>query len=175
LVTLEVSGLTGVGLLAAPLTVGVQTTIEERFFRGWLQPILCARWGALAGLGVASLIFSIGHSWGHGISPLAFVNDALAGAAFGLMAIRTGGVWASTAAHFMWNFTEANVLGVFPNPGVDPLGSILNIDFQGLGLWTGGAEGLNGALGTTLVLLCLIAAVYRTGPRATHVFARRSK
>jgi membrane protease YdiL (CAAX protease family) len=166
------SGLTAIGAAAAPLTVAVQTAIEEKFFRGWLQPILSARWGPGAGLACASLIFSVAHSWGHGISVLAFVNDALAGAAFGLMAIRTGGLWAPVAAHFAWNFTEAHLLGAFPNPGIDPLGSILDVDFAGAGIWTGGSEGLNGALGTSLVLLCLIAAVYRTGPRA--IFARSS-
>ena len=164
--SVRISGISAVAAASAVVIVLMQASIEEYFFRGWLQPILAARWGRTAGLVCAALLFSAAHAWDHGISVLAYLNDALAGLAFGLLAARTGSLWAPIAAHFAWNFTEANVLGAFPNPGLDPLGSAYDIDFFGSGLWTGGSEALNGALGTTFALLALAAVVAYRGPRA---------
>ncbi len=148
--------------LAAALTL-FQTLAEEVFFRGWLQPILSARWGAVVGLVAASLLFAAAHASVQDISVLAFVNDALAGAVFGLLALRTGGLLAPVAAHFAWNFLEARVFGALPEQ--DRLGALYQVHVSGPGLWTGGADGFNGALSSTIVLIVCVAAARGVGPR----------
>lgn len=149
--------------LALPaLLVAFQTGAEELFFRGWLQPILSARWGEVVGLITGALIFAVAHAAG-GLSPLSLLNDSLAGLLFGLLATRTGGLAAPFAAHFAWNFCEAHLFGALPSPS--PLGSAFLFHFSGAPLWTGGAEGFNGALSATIALAAGAAIAGLLGPR----------
>ena len=150
----------------------VQAGAEEAFFRGWLQPVLAARWGPWVGLLTASLVFAAAHAAAaalsaHALGPVAWINDTLAGLAFGLLALRTGGLAAPVAAHWAWNWTEASVVGATPNPGVDPLGSLFDLDLVGAGWLTGGPDEMNGSLCASVALLGLIAcaAAWRPGKR----------
>ena len=149
-------------LLAGTVLTLYQCTGEEIFFRGWVQPMLARAWGPWAGLGVASLFFALLHLFAGVVhSPLAVVNVLLAGVLFGLLALRTGGLVAPIAAHFAWDWAEGIGLGLFPNPGVDVWGSLWNLDLIGAPLWGGTAEGLNGSLGVTFVLLALCVPLAR--------------
>ncbi len=143
-------------LLAGTILTFYQCAGEEIFFRGWIQPMLVRGWGRWAGVGVTSLFFALLHLFAGVVhSPLAVVNVVLAGLLFGLLAIRTGGLIAPIAAHFAWDWSEGILLGLYPNPGVDVWGSLWNLDLIGSPLWGGSAEGLNGSLGVTFVLLAL--------------------
>jgi membrane protease YdiL (CAAX protease family) len=144
------------GMAVGALLIAFQAMGEELFFRGWLQPILAARWGPWVGLVAASLLFAAAHAMGRPIGIIALVNDALAGLAFGLIAFRSGGLLAPFAAHFAWNWIEQSVLGLTPNPGIDPLGALIDLDLVGPPLVTGGADEMNGTLGATLALLVMI-------------------
>ncbi len=149
-------------LLAAGLVL-LQAGAEELFFRDWLQPLLAARLGPWVGLAVTSLIFSAAHGLGAASGPLAFVNIALAGAVFGLLALRTGNLVAPIGAHWAWNWCEQSLLGVSPNPGFHAQGAIFDIDLVGPALWGGGADGLNGSLGVTLGLGLAAAGLMAAG------------
>jgi membrane protease YdiL (CAAX protease family) len=153
------SPLAGVAFGAA--IVVLQSFSEEAFFRGWLQPVLCADWGPWPGLLVCSALFAALHVIA-GVQNLlttegaiAVVNLFLGGLLFGLLALRTGNLLAPAAAHFAWNWTESGVLGL----SEDPTGSLFSLKFAGLPLWNGGAETMNGSLATVIVLVALIAAL----------------
>jgi membrane protease YdiL (CAAX protease family) len=135
--------------------VAIQSVGEEAFFRGWLQPILCMRWGAPAGLFAASALFAALHviAGAHGL--MAVVNLFLGGLFFGLLALRTGTLVAPAAAHFAWNWTESGVLGLDPQP----TGSLFDLGLAGRKMWSGGADTMNGSLATTLALVVLLAAL----------------
>lgn len=163
--SLKAAGLAIPGFAAAFLVMLFQTVGEEVFFRGWLLPILTSRWGAWVGLAASSLLFAAPHFIGSPLSPLAVLNDTLAGTVFGLLALRTGGLAAPIAAHFTWNFAEAHLLGAYPNPGIDPLGSILDLEFFGPGWLTGGEAALNGALPATVALGLMAVSAYLWAPR----------
>ena len=90
---------------------------------------------------------------------MALLNLMLGGMAFGLLALRSGGLWAPFAAHTAWNWIESGVLGLEPNPGVGAGGSILDLDIVGAGLWSGGGDAMNGSLAATLVLLLGVAGL----------------
>ena len=152
-----------IGALAlGGVVVLFQSAAEEAFFRGWLQPVLGARWGSWAGLLVTSAAFAALHiiAGAHGV--LAVVNLFLGGLLFGLLALRTGGLLAPAAAHFAWNWSESGLLGLSP----DPSGSLLNLKLGGAPLWSGGLDTMNGSLAATVVLTALIAgfAVVRASP-----------
>ena len=148
-----------VALTAGVAVIGFQTTAEEVCFRGWLQPVLCARWGPWAGGAVTAVLFAGLHMIGGGVTLLTALNLLLGGLFFGLLALRTGGLWAPVTAHLGWNWSEAGGLGLEPDPGVGPLGTVLDYDLTGPLLWSGAEARLNGSLATTLVLAVLTAGL----------------
>jgi membrane protease YdiL (CAAX protease family) len=134
-------------------------TAEEIYFRGWLQPLLGARWGVWIGLVVTAVLFSVTHLAAGLHSIAAAVNIFLAGMFFGLLALRTGGLVAPCAAHFGWNWAEAQLFGSDPNPGAGPFGAFFDLDLKGPVLWSGGPDTMNGSLATTLILSLLIVGL----------------
>ncbi|HMP55013.1 MAG TPA: CPBP family intramembrane metalloprotease, partial [Novosphingobium sp.] len=68
------------------------------------------------------------------------------------------------AAHFAWNATEDAGLGLVPNPGNGPLGSLFDFDLVGSALWGGGPEGLNASIGTAAALVALIVPLLLIRP-----------
>ncbi|MGR4863288.1 CPBP family intramembrane glutamic endopeptidase [Caulobacter sp. LARHSG274] len=144
------------GLVAACLLTLFQVFGEELFFRGWLQPLLAARCGPWIGLALASVLFAVAHAVVVVPGPLAFLNVFLAGVLFGVLALRTGGLWAPVAAHWAWNAAEMSGLGLTPNPGLDPLGSVWDLDLGGPPWLGGGPDELNGSITATAVLVAAI-------------------
>lgn len=153
------------GIAVGLLLVVFQSSAEEVYFRGWLQPVLCARWGPWLGLAATSAMFAALHVVAGARGALAIVNLFLGGVLFGLLALRTGGLWAPAAAHFAWNWTESGALGLDPNPGVGPTGALLDLDLGGPALWSGGADTMNGSLASSLVLAVLVIGLVLLGPR----------
>jgi len=157
-------------LLGIPLVL-YQCAAEEIYFRGWLQPVMTRAYGPWIGIGVTAALFAGLHLLAGERAPLSLVNIALAGVLFGLLAWRTGGIAASVAAHFGWNWAESTLLGLSPNPGTDIYGAVVNLDMTGPALWGGSAEGLNASLAATFVLLalCVPLALWRTAPKPVAV------
>ncbi|HUO22242.1 MAG TPA: CPBP family intramembrane glutamic endopeptidase [Caulobacteraceae bacterium] len=152
------------GLVLAGLLTAFQAGGEELFFRGWLQPVLAARWGPLIGLLATALTFGLSHLAGRPLSPLALINDTLAGAWFGLLALRSGRLAPAFTAHFAWNFAEQSLAGATPNPGRDALGSLFDLDLVGPRLFSGGGDELNGAIETTAILGLAVVVLIVWGP-----------
>jgi uncharacterized protein len=149
----------GAGLLLSAALTLFGVTAEEVFFRGWLQPLLCARLGPWIGVGSGAVFFSVAHVVGNPLGFVSVLNGTLAGVLFGLLALRTGSLLAPIGAHFAWNWIEKGVFGLFPNPGADGRGSLFDFELEGAGLWTGGSAALNGALPTTLALALACAVL----------------
>jgi membrane protease YdiL (CAAX protease family) len=153
------------GLLLSAVLWLVPVGAEEVFFRGWLQPVLALRWGPWVGLLATSLLFSLAHAALKPIGPLAVLNGVLAGLLFGLLAMRTGTLWAPVAAHWAWNWGEQAVAGASPNPGLDSLGAVVDLNLVGSTWLSGGDDALNGALGATLSLGAACLLLMLQGPR----------
>jgi membrane protease YdiL (CAAX protease family) len=149
--------LSGIG--RAVLIIGLRTFGEEFFFRAWLQPLLVRSWGIPLGLAVTSILFGLVHVFSRGVPLVVLVNVTLAGAFFGLIALRTGGLAAPFAAHWAWNAIEQCGFGLVPNPGFDSMGTFIDLDLVGPTLLSGGSDGLNGSLGTTVVLVVCVVAL----------------
>jgi membrane protease YdiL (CAAX protease family) len=147
------------GIGQAVLIIGLRTFGEEFFFRAWLQPLLARSWGVPAGLIVTSILFGLIHVFSRGVPLVVMINVTLAGAFFGLIALRTGGLAAPFAAHWAWNAIEQCAFGLVPNPGFDSMGTFVDLDLVGPTLLSGGSDGLNGSLGTTAVLVVCVVAL----------------
>jgi CAAX protease family protein len=149
-------------VFAAGLTVW-QAGAEECLFRGWLQPVLTKSWGALPGIAVAALAFATAHAFLESPSPLAMFNTFLAGCVFGAIVWLTGRVSSAIAAHATWNWVEQSIAGLTPNPGVDSLTSVFDLDLAGPSLISGAGDGLTGSLATTVILAVTFAALAAVG------------
>ena len=162
----------GVGLgalfLAGTLLVFVQVGAEEIFFRGWLQPVLVGAWGGVIGIGVSAAAFAALHLVGGAMQPLSLLNLFVGGILFGILARSGGGIAAALAAHFAWNWSEAMIFGLIPNPGEGSFGTIVNLELAGPHWWGGAAEGLNSSAGMTAALLALVLVAIAAGRRAPN-------
>ena len=63
---------------------------------------------------------------------------------------------------------EDILLGLDPNPGVAPTGSLVDLDLAGPALWSGGTDGMNGSLAATFVLLTLVVAMMAAAPKGSN-------
>ena len=137
----------------------VQGGAEELLLRGWVMPVLGARYRPWVGLAVSSLLFAVMHGLNPGISLLALFNLALFAAFAGLYALREGSLWGISALHSVWNWVQGNILG-FDVSGMAGGGiTLFNFKTQGPDWLTGGAFGPEGGLAVTAVLLVGIALV----------------
>jgi hypothetical protein len=142
-----------------------QAAAEESYFRGWMQPALCAGWGPWPGLLATALAYAGLHLLLAGTpGALNFVNLFLMGLLFGVLALRSGGLAASFGAHLAWAWTSGGVFGLQPTP----FGSVFALRLRGPVLWSGGLETINGSLATTAVLCALLLTLLtmRAAPRA---------
>lgn len=74
---------------------------EEALFRGYLQQKLCHRFGAVAGISFASILFGLAHFAG---GSLLMIFAALAGLGYGLIFYWSQRLWVAVFAHFAFNF-----------------------------------------------------------------------
>ncbi len=162
------SGITATWLMASTMTL-FAAAVEEIIFRGWLQRRLAPRLGVASAVTVAALAFSALHVFGGARSGMSLANIFLAGLFFGLLLQRTGSLRCAIAAHFAWNWAEVELLGLDPNPGSPPNGSIFNLDLVGAALWGGSPEGLNASLPVTVVMVALILPLLALRPGAPEV------
>lgn len=149
----------GVGaLLGGTLAMLVQTSAEEYYFRGWLQPAVIAGWGRWPGLAATALGFAAVHFVSAAGAPLSLLNLTLAGLWLGILAVRSGGLALPIAGHFAWNWAEELLMGATPNPGVGNFGAVFDFDLAGSALWGGSGEALNASLSTSFVLAGAVVA-----------------
>lgn len=149
-------------VLGLGLTV-LQVLAEEALFRGWLLPALAERVAAWAAVLLSSAAFAAFHLVGGAAQPWSFVNLALGGIWFALLALRSGGILAPFAAHYAWNVTEDLGFGLVPNPGRGEFGALNDRDIVGPVLWGGSDEGLNASIAMTVVLVALILPLLPVG------------
>lgn len=131
----------------------IQGGAEEVLFRGWILPVLGARYRPWVGLLISSLFFALLHGLNPGLSALAVVNLALFGAFAGLYAMREGSIWGISALHSVWNWVQGNFFG-FEVSGTNASGgTLLNLMETGQDWLTGGVFGPEGGLAVTIVLV----------------------
>lgn len=137
----------------------VQGAAEEVLMRGWLMPVLGARYRPWAGIIISSAFFTMMHGLNPNLSALALVNLFLYGLFAALYALRAGSLWGICALHSAWNWTQGNVFGLEVSGGASGGGMLFNLMETGPDWFTGGAFGPEGGLAVTLILVLGIAAV----------------
>ena len=131
----------------------VQGGAEEVLMRGWVLPVIGARYKPWIGLLVSSILFSLLHLLNPGLSVIAVVNLALFGVFAGLYAMHEGSLWGISALHTVWNWVQGNFFG-FEVSGMNASGgTLINLTESGADWLTGGSFGPEGGLAVTVVLV----------------------
>jgi membrane protease YdiL (CAAX protease family) len=137
----------------------VQGAAEEALTRGWLLPVIGARYKAWLGVLLSSVIFAVLHSLNPNLSLIAMLNLFLFGFFAALYALYEGGLWGVFSIHTIWNWLQGNVLGFEVSGNLAPGGTLFNLREVGPDVITGGAFGPEGGLAVTVALLAGIAGV----------------
>jgi membrane protease YdiL (CAAX protease family) len=147
------------GVLLVYLGWTVQGPAEEALTRGWLMPVIGARYRPWLGVLVSSLLFAFLHSLNPNLSGIAMMNLFLFGVFAAVYALYEGGLWGVFSIHAVWNWMQGNLLGFEVSGSLAPGGTLFNLREVGPDTITGGAFGPEGGLAVTGVLILGIAVV----------------
>jgi membrane protease YdiL (CAAX protease family) len=151
------------GIFIALIGWAVQGPAEEVVCRGWMLPVLAARYRLWVGVLVSSIFFAVLHGVNPNLTPIAGLNLVLYGLFAALYALREGGLWGIGAQHAAWNWAQGNLFG-FEVSGIPPAGGMLiNLMETGPDEVTGGAFGPEGGLAITAVLVIGIISLLASG------------
>lgn len=141
----------------------VQGGAEEVLVRGWVLPVIGARYKPWLGLIISSSLFSLLHCFNSYLSILAVINLTLFGFFAGLYAIYEGSLWGICALHSAWNWVQGNIFGFEVSGSLVGGGSILKLVEDGPDWFTGGRFGPEGGIAVTIVLLFGILSIVVIG------------
>ncbi|MDM8518967.1 type II CAAX endopeptidase family protein [Anaerolineales bacterium HSG6] len=152
------------GIVVVFLGWMVQGAAEEILTRGWMMPVIGARYNRpWLGIIISSLYFGVLHLCNNEVSTIAVLNLFLVGLFASLYALWEGGLWGVCGFHSAWNWVQGNILGfeVSGNPQV--AGTLINLEEVGPDIITGGGFGPEGGLAVTVVLLVSCGVMWWLG------------
>lgn len=137
----------------------IQGGTEEVVFRGWLLPILGARYDLKLSILVSSVMFAFLHSMNPGMTIVPIINLTLFGIFAALYALAEDSIWGICGFHSAWNWVQGSVFGVKVSGTIVPGGSVMNsVPVEGKSLISGGSFGIEGSLLCTAIFI--IGIVY---------------
>jgi uncharacterized protein len=150
----------GIPVLAIVLLFGAAG--EELLFHGYAFQELVRAAGEFAVVLPVGILFGLAHLGNQGVTGLAIFNTMAWGVLLGCAYLRTRALWLPIGLHFGWNVA-------MPLLGVNLSGFTMGVTgytlrWKTTDLWSGGAYGLEGGLGTTLVVAMLFFLLYRVIP-----------
>ena len=142
---------------------------EEAIFRGYFLTTLCRRNKEWVAIIFSSLMFAAFHISNSNFSFIAFINITLFGIFAAVFMLKRGSIWAVAAIHTVWNFMQGNIFG-FNVSGIQKLPSLFDAADQGFGsILSGGAFGIEGGLGATIVLLSALLLTLMMPPKKSEL------
>ena len=135
----------------------IQGASEEILLRGYFFISSAACGNVPVAVFVSSGLFAAMHLGNPGVSIIAVFNIFLFGVLAALYFLKRGSIWGICAVHSIWNFAQGNIFGCRVS-GMNFSTSIINTVENG-GIWSGGAFGPEGGLGTTVILAIAIIIV----------------
>ena len=114
---------------------------EEIFFRGILFHMINRRWNIWAALVISALIFGGLHIFNDNATLWSSIAIAIeAGSLLGAAYAYSKNLWLPIGIHWIWNYTQGNILG-FPVSGGDNVTSVITPEINGPQWLTGGSFG----------------------------------
>jgi membrane protease YdiL (CAAX protease family) len=159
------------GVLLVFLGWTVQGPAEEAITRGWLLPVIGARYKPMWGIIISAVIFTILHSLNPNLNPIAILNLFLFGIFTAFYALYEGGLWGVFSIHAVWNWAQGNLFGFEVSGGTAPGGALFDLMEVGPDVITGGPFGPEGGLAVTVVLVVSCVIVWGLSERRTKLKA----
>jgi membrane protease YdiL (CAAX protease family) len=144
--------------------------VEEILFRGVFFRIPERSLGTWPALAISVVIFALAHVPNDGVTAIAIVNTAIAGAMLGAAYLATRRLWLAVGLHFAWNFVADGVFSL-PVSG-HPARGLLQGHLAGPDWLTGGAYGLEGSAIALVVLTLATVLLLRHAIRAGAIVSR---
>jgi uncharacterized protein len=145
----------GLVFLVGSIFVGLT---EEFLFRGYAQYTLAQGIGFWPAALVLSLGFATAHISNRGETVMGIVQIAIYGLVFCFSLQQTGNLWLAVGYHAAWDWGETFFYGV-PDSGYVGTSSFLHGTMLGPAWLSGGADGPEGSILTTIALLALIPLI----------------
>lgn len=132
----------------------VQASIEEIIFRGWLMSVITRRMNLILAVLISSLLFTLLH-FSRGQPWLVTGNILLFALFASAWSISSNNIWGVMGWHAGWNWILATGFDL-PVTGLDAGVPALTVSLVPAGpdLLTGGAQGPEGSIVCTLILVC---------------------
>lgn len=134
---------------------------EEFIVRSAIMNYFVSRSGVFVGIVANSLIFAILHLGNSSFNLLAFFNLFLIGLVFSMIFYITDNIYTSAGAHSMWNFMQANIVGINVSGIISSKNSIFKSNPTGYSLISGGAFGIEASILVTFVGLISLVILYK--------------
>ncbi|MFC1975569.1 CPBP family intramembrane glutamic endopeptidase [Chloroflexota bacterium] len=157
------------GVLLVFLGWTVQGPAEEVLNRGWLLPVIGARYKPWLGILISSVIFTVFHALNPNLGPIAILNLFLFGVFAAFYALYEGGLWGIFSIHAAWNWAQGNVFGFEVSGGIAPGGTLFDLMEIGPDVVTGGPFGPEGGLAVTVVLVVSCVIVWILSKRKANL------
>ncbi len=123
---------------------------EETVFRGYILQNLLGSVGPWIAIAIQALLFCLFHLGNPGVGTIPLVNLFLGGGLMGLAYVYTKNLWFPILFHLAWDFFQGPILG-FRVSGI-AAESLLQPEFRGEEMLTGGSFGFEGSLFATALL-----------------------
>ncbi|MBR3419727.1 MAG: CPBP family intramembrane metalloprotease [Oscillospiraceae bacterium] len=131
----------------------IQGFSEEFAFRGFMMMSAGTYKKPWIAVIFSALMFGAAHIGNSGSTVSGVLNVALFGVIMSLYMLRTDSIWGPAALHSVWNWAQGNFFGLKVS-GMDVGASFLHFEQTDNAAWmNGGSFGLEGGLGTTIVLV----------------------
>ncbi len=145
----------GLAFLTAALCIGLT---EEFLFRGYAQYTLAQGIGFWPAATLLSLGFAAAHISNPGETIAGVIQVAVFGFVFCFVLRQTGNLWFAVGYHTAWDWAETFFYGV-PNSGYRGTTSFLHGTMLGPPWLSGGRDGPEASILTTIALLALVPLV----------------
>lgn len=137
----------------------VQGPAEELLFRGWVLPVVAAKYRLWLGILLSSVMFAIVHGLNPGVTWLAMLNLLLFGVFTALYALYEETIWGVCGLHAVWNWVQGNIFGLEVSGSRLGQASLFVVSESGPDWVTGGSFGPEGGLLVTGLLLVAVLVI----------------
>ena len=141
--------LMGSSLVAAAVSMALNTVIQEVIFRGYILQTIRSLFDTRIALAISTILFVLFHGGAAFSGIITAGNLLLAGALLGLAYIYSNQLWLALWIHFGWNFLQGPVFGLTVT-GQELSSQPKLVSLTGPNWLTGGDFGLEGGLVATL-------------------------
>nr|WP_276575916.1 CPBP family intramembrane glutamic endopeptidase [Oceanirhabdus seepicola] len=136
----------------------IQGGTEEVISRGWVLPVVGAKYNVPFGIIISTLFFTLLHGMNPGMKLMPIVNLILFSIFAVLYVIHSKDIWGICGFHSAWNWFQANIFGIKVSGTNMPGGSLFSFHSVGeFELISGGVFGIEGTIICSGIFLIGIA------------------